>query len=166
MQWRHATQTLSLAAVMAACGTQEAVVQQPAGCREALESFSYAPEPADVVVGDAYLTGLRQVPRLSWRKYWRPRERVAYFKIGIAVRGGERLRLEVPPEARGLLAVAYNPGKEATQTVTLSACHGTSEMVFFPGGLEARRPLCRVPLDWESGSERGRLHLTFGRACD
>ena len=151
---------------MAACGSREQVVQQPVGCREGLERITAEPERADVRVGDAWLIGLRRVPRLPWREYWIPREGVAFFKTGIVVPAGGTLRLEVPPEARGLLALAYNPGAEAKQTTTMSACFGYYDVVFFPGGLEVRRPLCRVPLDWEYGSERGRLHLTFGGACD
>lgn len=152
-------------AVLAACGSGTPEVVQPPGCREGLENLPYAPSDADIMVGDAYLSGLGAAVEMPWREFWDPRAKVAFYKAGLAVPNGGTVRLEVPPEARGLVGLEYAPSEEATLTVTASACHGAHEVVFFAGGLEVRRPLCRVPLDWEYGRERGRLHLSFGRAC-
>ena len=68
----------------------------------------------------------------------------------------------MPPEARGLVALSHGEDPDA---VSLSACHGHYPSAFFAGHFRVRRPLCRVPLDWRYGRERGRLHLTFGDAC-
>ena len=164
MKWRHAAQVLSLAALAAACGEETRVVQPP-GCSKGYERVPEAPVAGDVVVGGAWLAALRDAQRLPWREHWNRHDKLATFKVGAMIPAGGTLGLSVPPEARSLLLLSYGPESEPADAVTLSACHGTYPVVFIPGALRLRRQLCRVPLDWEYGRERGRLHLTFGRAC-
>jgi hypothetical protein len=157
MKLRHATQVLSLAAVLAACGA-EAEVVQPAGCVDGLE-HNGEPGELEVLVGDAWFVGLHETLRRPWREYWDRRDEIARVKAGIVVPAGGTLRLTVPPEARSLVALSHGDDPNAA---TLSACHGHYPSAFFPGHFRVRRPLCDVPLDWRYGSKRGRLHLTFG----
>jgi hypothetical protein len=161
MKLRHAAQVLSLAAVLAACGSEDPVVVQPAGCVAGLESNG-EPGELDVLVGDAWFVGLRHAQRMPWREYWDRRDKIARVKAGIVVPAGGTLRLTVPPEARSLIALSHGDDPDA---VSLSACHGHYPSAFFPGHFRVRRPICEVPLDWRYGRERGRLRLSFGRAC-
>ena len=166
MKRRHAAQVLSLAVLAAASGSSEdRVVAQPAGCVNGYERVPDAPVAGDLRVGGAWLAALRDAQRRPWREHWDRHAKAAFFKVGVMIPAGGTLVLSVPPEARGLLALDYREDRRATQTVTLSACHGTYPVVFIPGALRVRRPLCRVPLDWRYADERGRLHLSFGRAC-
>jgi hypothetical protein len=158
---RHAAQVLSLAAVVAACGAQEQRVVQPPGCVDGLEQTG-DPGELDVLMGDAWFVGLRQAQRTPWREYWDADDKVARVKAGVVVPAGGTLRLTVPPEARSLIALSHGDDPDAA---TLSTCHGHYPSAFFAGHIRLRRPLCDVPLDWSYGSERGRLRLTFGRAC-
>ena len=162
MKWRHATQILTLAALLAACGS-EARVEQPDDCRDAVDRPPAAPVADDIRVGEAWFAGLRWSQRQPWRERWIPEEGYAAYKAHVIVPAGGTLRLSVPPEARSLLKLDY--GDELADTATLSACHGQYAAVPVTGALWVRRPLCRVPLDWRYGSRRGRLRLTFGRAC-
>ena len=148
-------------AALAACGSEDAVVVQPAGCVDGLEQNG-APTQSDVLVGDAWFVGLRETLRRPWREHWDRREKLARIKAGIVVRAGGTLRLTVPPEARSLVALSHGDDPNA---VVLSACHGYYPSAIFPGHFRVRRPLCGVPLDWRYGRERGRLHLSFGDAC-
>jgi hypothetical protein len=162
---RHAAQILSLAALAACGGADEPVVVQPAGCVDGLEPVGTAPEPGDLRVGEAWFVGLERAQRLPWREHVIPPDRTGSVKAGIVVLAGGTLTLNVPPEARGLIALSYGDADQPASTVTLSACHGHYPSAAFPGGIHVRRPICRVPLDWRYGDERGRLRLSFGRAC-
>ena len=165
MKRRHAAQLLSLALLAAACGSSEdPVVVQPAGCVEGLEDAGTAPERGDVRVGSAWFVGLERVQRWPWRAL-RGRDRTGRAKAGLVVPAGATLTITVPPTARGLVLLDYHANPRRTSRATMTACRGRFPAVFFPGALLIRRPLCRVPLDWEYGRERGRLHLSFGRAC-
>jgi hypothetical protein len=108
--------------------------------------------------------GLERVQRLPWSQL-RGGDRTGRAKAGVVVPAGRTLRLSVPPVARGLLRLDYHGNPRRTDQATMTACQGRFPTVFFPGALIIRRPLCRVPLDWRYGDERGRLHLSFGRAC-
>jgi len=163
MKLRHAAQVLTLAALLAACGSSEATVEDPPDCRHSLDRPPPAPVADDVRVGEAWIAGLRWSQRQPWRERWIPEEGYAAYKAHAIVPAGGTLRLSVPPEARSLIRLDY--GKLA-DTATLSACHGQYAAVPITGALWVRRPLCRVPLDWRYGDARGRLSLTFGRACD
>jgi hypothetical protein len=167
MTWWHAALALALAVPAAACGSSsddDPVVVQPAGCVEGLEHSGTAPEPGSVRVGDAWFVGLEQVQRLPWRAL-RGRDGTGRAKAGVIVPAGQTLVLSVPPVSRGLLALDYTGNARRTNRATMTACHGRFPTVFFPGSLLVRRPLCRLPLDWRYGDERGRLLLSFGRAC-
>jgi hypothetical protein len=165
MKLRHGGQVLSLALVVTACGASEAQVVQPPGCVNGLERVPEAPVAGDVRVGRAWLPALDDAQRRPWREHWNRDARAAFFKVGAMIPAGGTLELSVPDEARGLLALDYAEDRRVAQSVTLSACHGHYPVVFIPGALRVRRPICRVPLDWRYGDQRGRLHLTFGRAC-
>lgn len=163
MKLRHTAQVLTLAALLAACGS-EATVEDPPGCRHAYDRPPAAPVADDVRVGEAWIAGLRWSQRQRFDERWMPEEGYAAYKAHVIVPAGGTLRLSVPPEARSLIKVDY--GDDPRDDVTLSACHGQYAAVPITGALWVRRPLCRVPLDWRYGAERGRVRLTFGRACD
>jgi hypothetical protein len=162
---RSALAAAAVVAALAACGSEERRVVQPPGCVDGLEQLG-GPGSRDVMVGGAWFNGLELAQRRRWRFHWDRRRKLGMVRSGIVVPAGGTLQLTVPPEARSLIALQYGteePGDP--NAVTLSTCHGHYPSAFFMGTLRVRRPICEVPLDWRYGSERGRLHLSFGRAC-
>jgi hypothetical protein len=163
-----------LLAFVVACGGQDRplLVKQPAGCVEAFENVDDTPQARDIVLGKAILVGLKDQQRLPWTQLWIPAQKMGMVKIPILVPEGQSLTLTIPPVSRGIIGLDYDSEAPRTRHVTraqrratFTACYGESPQVFFPGRIVIARPICEVPLDWRYGSERGRLHLSFGRAC-
>jgi hypothetical protein len=165
---------LAVVAALVACGSEEraAIDEQPPDCVEGLQQASSTFGPGDLRVGEAMLINLRAHQRMRWVELYDRKEKMGRVKLPIVLPAGGTLVLSVPPEARGIIALFYDlEGERPTrvvdgaQNVTLSACRGRYPSVGIPGQLLVARPVCRVPLDWRYGSERGRLHLSFGDAC-
>ena len=164
---------LAALALVAACGKEDrdAVLEQPPGCVEAIEPAAETPTVDDVVLGEAILLNLKKYQRVPWRELWLPRERFGMVKLPIIVPAGQTLTLRVPPTARGIIGLDYQGPTDpqyVTQAATqasFTACYGRFPTVHFPGRLLLARRVCGVPLDWRYGDQRGRLRLSFGRAC-
>lgn len=153
-------------------GGRAEVAEQPPRCAEGLEPARSAFGADDVRLEGAVLLDLRAQQRAPWRELWDRHRTMGVVKVPIVVPAGGALKLSVPPESRGIIAFRYDleshpPARvaDAQQSVRLSACRGRHPSVGFPGQMLVARPVCRVPIDYAYGEVRGRLRLSFGRAC-
>jgi hypothetical protein len=122
------------------------------------------------------VTGLR----LVLGRIWLPRRTVQlararlgwdrFGKVGIVVRAGSPVVLEVPPKWRGVYSLEYAP--KHVQTVadgsirlSVRACAGAlGRWSAYAGGYVVSRPQC-VPLIVRADGRTARIHVAIGRRC-
>src|ERR671935_1050841 len=93
-----------------------------------------------------------------------------FAKVGIVIRAGPPVVLEVPPRWRGVYSLEYAPKHVQTVTdgttrLSVRACAGAlGRWSAYAGGYVVRRPMC-VPLLVHANGRKATVHIAIGRRC-
>jgi hypothetical protein len=133
-------------------------------------------------------TAIRQSPRptgvnglrLVLGRIWLPRRTLQlgpaapgwdrFAKIGIVVRAGLPVVLEVPPRWRGVYSLEYAPKHvqrltDGSTRVSVHACAGAlGNWSAYAGGYVVKRPQC-VPLTVRANGRTATTHVAIGQRC-
>ena len=118
--------------------------------------------------------------RLVLDRIWLPRRTVQlaraapgwdrFAKVGLVVRAGAPIVLEVPPRWRGVYSLEYAPKHVQTVTdgstrLSVRACAGAlGRWSAYAGGYVVKRPTC-VPLIVHADRRSARVRIAIGRGC-
>ena len=119
--------------------------------------------------------------RLVLGRIWLPRRKVQlarrqgagwdrFAKVGIVVRAGSPVVLEVPPRWRGVYSLQYAPKHvqtvaDGSTRLSVHACAGApGKWSAYAGGYVVKKPAC-VPLIVRANSRTATLHVPIGRSC-
>jgi hypothetical protein len=93
-----------------------------------------------------------------------------FAKVGIVIRAGSPVFLEVPPRSRGVYSLEYAPKHvqtvaEGSRRLSVHACVGAlGRWTEYAGGYLVKRPMC-VPLIVRADGRTATIHIAIGRRC-
>jgi hypothetical protein len=165
--------TLAAVLVIPAAGTVATAVGASPAPATGVVPCSLAIRQSERPVGVAGL-------RLVLGRIWLPRRTVQlapaapgwdrFAKVGIVVRAGAPIVLEVPPRWRGVYALEYAPNHvqtvaDGSTRLRVQACaNELGRWSTYAGGYVVRGPRC-VPLTVRADGMATTVHIAIGRPC-